>query len=64
MSIRILVLAVTLFTLVYLADTTKSFRQKSGKTIVSLLLLSVNLLAELKQLSSLSQQLSQYNVDK
>ena len=64
MSIRILVLAVTLFTLVYLADTTKSFRQKSGKTIVALLLLSVNVLAELRQLSALSQQLSQYNVDK
>ena len=64
MSIRILVIAVALFTLVYLADTTKSFKQKSGRTIVTLLLLYLNVLAELRQLSAFSQQLSQYNVDK
>ena len=64
MSMRIVLLAVALFMLVYLTDTTKSLRQKGGRSIVAALLLSVNVLAEMKQLSALSQQLSQYNVDK
>ncbi len=64
MSIRIVLLAVALFTLVCLTDTTKSLKQKGGRSIVAILLLSVNVLAELRQLSALSQQLSQYNVDK
>lgn len=64
MSMRIVLLAVALFMLVYFTDTTKSLRQKGGRSIVAALLLSVNVLAELKQLSALSQQLSQYNVDK
>ena len=54
MSMRIVLLAVALFMLVYLTDTTKSLRQKGGRSIVAALLLSVNVLAEMKQLSALS----------
>ena len=64
MSIRIFVLAITLFLLVYMTDKHKTMWQKSGRSLVAALLLSVNVLAEMKQLSVLSQQLSQYNVDK
>ena len=64
MSMRIFVLAITLFLLVYMTDRHKTMWQKSGRSLVAALVLSVNVLAEMKQLSALSQQLSQYNVDK
>ena len=64
MSIRIILLALCLFMLVYLTDRNKALSQKGGRLVAALLLLFVNVLAELGQLSVLSQQLSQYNVDK
>ena len=64
MSIRIILLALGLFLLVYLTDRNKAISQKGGRLVAALLLLSVNVLAEFGQISHLSQQLSQYNVDK
>ena len=64
MSIRIILLALCLFMLVYLTDRNKTLSQKGGRLVAALLLLFVNVLAELGQFSLLSQQLSQYNVDK
>lgn len=64
MSMRIILLALGLFLLVYLTDRNKALSQKGGRLIAALLLLSFNVLAEFGQLSILSQHLSQYNVDK
>lgn len=63
-SIRIILLALGLFLLVYLTDRNKTLSQKGGRLVAALLLLLFNVFAEVGQLSILSQHLSQYNVDK
>jgi len=59
-----LLFATVLFIFVVMTERHKSIREKSGKTIVATLLLSLGVVAEMKNLTGLSQQLSQYNIDK
>lgn len=63
-SVRFLLIALAVFFIVSVADKHKSLLRRGGNTLAAVFLLSLNVVAEMKQISPLAPQLQNLNADK
>ena len=63
-SVRFLLIALAVFFIVSVADKHKSLLRRGGNTLAAVFLLSLNVVAEMKQISPLAPQLQNLSADK
>lgn len=63
-SVRFLLIALAVFFIVSVADKHKSLLRRGGNTLAAVFLLSLNVVAEMKQISPLASQLQNLSADK
>lgn len=63
-SVRFLLIALAVFFIVSVADKHKSLLRRGGNTLAAVFLLSLNVVAEMKQISPIASQLQNLSADK